>query len=64
MANIGCEICGKAGARTVPAPSGGMMDACKACEAYERRQAEIDAQVERDDEAYRAAADAEWQLAG
>ncbi|WP_157562647.1 hypothetical protein [Micromonospora chokoriensis] len=43
MANIGCEICGADNARTVPAPSGGTMDACRPCEADERRQAEIDA---------------------
>jgi len=39
------------------------MDACKACEAYERRQAEIDAQALRDDEAYRAEGDREMALA-
>ena len=52
MANIGCECCGAPNARTVPAPSGGTMDACKDCEAYENAQAEIDA------------ADTEWELAG
>ncbi|MCX5119202.1 hypothetical protein OG992_18615 [Micromonospora sp. NBC_00362] len=64
MANIGCEICGADNARTVPAPSGGWMDACEDCEADENTQAAIDAQALRDDEAYRAAADAEWGLAG
>lgn len=41
--SLHCEICGDAGARTVPAVSGGEMDACKPCERYEWRQAEIDA---------------------
>ncbi|MGW1059371.1 hypothetical protein [Micromonospora rubida] len=45
MANIDCEICGEAGAKTVPAPSGGEMDACTPCEQYERRQAAIDARA-------------------
>lgn len=61
---IYCECCGAPDARTVKAPSGGTMDACSTCKAREWRQAEIDAQALRDDEAYRAAADAEWQLAG
>lgn len=41
-ADIQCECCGAHGARTVPAPSGGEMDACRSCERYEWRQAEID----------------------
>ncbi|GLZ62891.1 hypothetical protein [Micromonospora sp. NBRC 107095] len=47
MANIGCEICGADNACTVPAPSGGTMDACQPCEADEIRQAEIDTNWER-----------------
>lgn len=45
---IWCEICGAPG-RTVPAPSGDTMDACKPCERYERRQALIDGCDELDD---------------
>jgi hypothetical protein len=47
MANIGCEICGADNASTVPAPSGGTMDACETCEADENRQAAIDARWEQ-----------------
>jgi len=43
MANIDCEICGKAGAREVPAPSGGTMEACRGCEQKEWKRAAIDA---------------------
>lgn len=43
MANIGCEICGADNARTVPAPSGDWMDACKPCETDANTQAAIDA---------------------
>ena len=65
--NIYCEVDGKPGDRyddPYYPGEGYTVDMCPACIRLQRRQAEIDAQVERDDEAYRAAADAEWQLAG
>lgn len=43
MANINCECCGAAGAKVVPAPSGGTMEACGPCERIENEQAAIDA---------------------
>ncbi|MFI6238324.1 hypothetical protein ACIBEF_00430 [Micromonospora sp. NPDC050795] len=43
MVNIGCEICGADNARTVPAPSGGTMDACEDCETDANAQAALDA---------------------
>ncbi|WP_165949701.1 hypothetical protein [Micromonospora sp. KC207] len=42
MTSIDCEICGQAGAREVPAPSGGTMEACRRCERAEHRRAAID----------------------
>lgn len=47
MANIDCECCGGPNARTVPAPSGGTMEACAGCERDEIEQAEIDARWEQ-----------------
>lgn len=44
ITTIHCEICGGAGAREVPAVSGGTMEACRPCERYEWRQAALDAE--------------------
>ncbi|SCF33663.1 hypothetical protein GA0070618_5424 [Micromonospora echinospora] len=43
ITTIQCECYGANGTQTVPAPSGGEMDACRRCRRYEWRQPRIDA---------------------
>ncbi|MCG5460862.1 hypothetical protein MED01_004288 [Micromonospora sp. MED01] len=65
---IYCEGCGEEGGRHedpyYPGDEDGLIDICAPCLRHRRRQAKIDAQALRDDEAYRAEGDREMALAG